>query len=60
MSEKQKKIIKFQVGKTASRKMRTASLDIISGLYERFCSYKQTEGGRENVKRLSVPFSLFK
>ena len=44
MTEKQKKVRKYNVGKTSSRTMRTASLDTITGLYERFCKYKQTEG----------------
>ncbi|WP_427036591.1 tyrosine-type recombinase/integrase [Cytobacillus pseudoceanisediminis] len=44
MEEKQKKVRKYNVGKTSSRTMRTASLDTITGLYERFCNYKQTEG----------------
>jgi integrase/recombinase XerD len=47
MVEKQKKVRKYNVGKTSSRTMRTASLDTITGLYERFCKYKQTEGMSE-------------
>ena len=44
MIEKQKKVRKYNVGKSSSKTMRSASLDTISGLYERFCNYKQTEG----------------
>jgi hypothetical protein len=44
MTEKQKKVRKYNVGKTTSKTMRKASLDTISGLYERFLNYKQTEG----------------
>ena len=43
MVEKQKKVRKYNVGKTSSKTMRTASLDSITDLYERFCNYKQTE-----------------
>ena len=49
MIEKQKKVRKYNVGKTSSRTMRTASLDTITGLYERFCKYKQTEGMSERT-----------
>ena len=49
MVEKQKKVRKYNVGKTSSRTMRTASLDTITGLYERFCKYKQTEGMSERT-----------
>lgn len=49
MAEKQKKVRKYNVGKTSSRTMRTASLDTITGLYERFCKYKQTEGMSERT-----------
>ena len=38
MIEKQKKVRKYNVGKTSSRTMRTASLDTITGLYERFAN----------------------
>jgi hypothetical protein len=44
MAEKQKKVRKYIVGKATSKTMRKASLDTISGLYERFLNYKQTEG----------------
>lgn len=44
MTEKQKKVRKYNVGKATSKTMRKASLDTISGLYERFLNYKQTEG----------------
>ncbi|KAA9012405.1 tyrosine-type recombinase/integrase [Niallia endozanthoxylica] len=44
IEEKQKKVRKYNVGKKSSRTMRSATLDNITGLYERFCNYKQTEG----------------
>ena len=44
MTEKQKKVRKDSVGKATSKTMRKASIDTISGLYERFLKYKQTEG----------------
>ena len=47
--EKQKKVRKYSVGKTSSKTMRTASLDSITDLYERFCNYKQTEGVSERT-----------
>jgi|tagenome__1003787_1003787.scaffolds.fasta_scaffold20872312_2 integrase/recombinase XerD len=43
MAEKQKKVRKYIVGKATSKTMRKASLDTISGLYEHFLNYKQTE-----------------
>jgi integrase/recombinase XerD len=49
MVEKQKKTRKYQVAKTASHKMKSNSLDTISGLYEKFCNYKQTEGIAERT-----------
>ncbi|MCM3706434.1 tyrosine-type recombinase/integrase [Cytobacillus firmus] len=51
MEVKQKKVRKYNVGKTSSRKMRNANLDTLTGLYERFCKYKQTEGMSERTLR---------
>ncbi len=51
MVEKQKKLRKYNVGTTSSSTMRTASLDTITGLYERFCKFKQTEGMSERTLR---------
>ncbi|URT72716.1 hypothetical protein [Cytobacillus firmus] len=44
MAAKEKKVRKYSVGKESSRKMRNANLATLTGLYERFCKYKQTEG----------------
>ena len=59
MVEKQKKVRKYNVGKSSSKTMRTASLDTITGLYERFC---KLQADRRNVtthtERLSSHISI--
>ncbi|WP_282171568.1 tyrosine-type recombinase/integrase [Cytobacillus firmus] len=51
MEVKQKKVRKYNVGKASSRKMQNANLDTLTGLYKRFCKYKQTEGMSERTLR---------
>lgn len=41
---KEKEVRKYNVGKASTRTIRSASLETITGLYDRFCNYKQTEG----------------
>jgi integrase/recombinase XerD len=49
MLEKEKKKRKYNVGKASSRKLKIAGLESITGLYEKFCNYKQIEGVAERT-----------
>ena len=52
MTEKQKKVRKYNVGKAMIQTMSTANLDTISELYERFPNTNRRRNVRTHNKRL--------